>query len=143
MEELTVREDVQIDKLLSALTKSQIRTDAHLQNLKAEITEIEQRISAHDELFEKHIYLNSGEKREVQRHVRDKVRSILERHEYGQASRIVFPMIYNHINGQYNVTTYHELPHKYYREVIDTIDNWYPSELDKQRINKRIYKKAQ
>ncbi len=86
--------------------------------------------------LDKRIYLSNSQLIAVKKVVREKASMICKQKgfEYKKSYRFIIQAIYGHINGQYNVPSYRELPELYYNEIIESIEAWNLPIIVEQRI---------
>lgn len=113
--------------LMKQLTQSQITLNNVLAGFKMQIDNdfkiANEKLTEHDELLKKRVYLSPKEAKDVQVAVKNKAQQIAI--EYNLPYRTVkgklFKRLYKALNDYYEVATYRELPSIKYEDIIDTI----------------------
>ena len=126
--------------LLLALKENLLSISENQKFNNIDIKGMKDRLLIVEDTLLKNVYINSGQKKHITNHVKDVVKNIVkDRHlDYKTSSRVLFNALWSDINDQYNVTTYHELPSVFYKEIIQKILDWQPTAT----IMNRIYEVA-
>lgn len=115
--------------LMKQLTESQITLNNVLAGFKMQIDNdfkvANEKITEHDELLKKRVYLSPKEAKDVQVAVREKAKSIAIENDlpYHKVKGKLFKRLYMKLNEQFEVGTYRELPSIKYEDIIQTISN--------------------
>lgn len=123
-------------ELLLSLKDNLVNLSENQKQNNIDIKGMKDRLLIVEDTLLKNVYINSGQKKHITNHVKDVVKNIVkDRHlDYKTASRILFNALWSDINDQYNVTTYHELPSVFYKEIIHKIQDWQPTATIMNRI---------
>lgn len=115
--------------LMKQLTQSQITLNNVLAGFKMRIDNdfkvANEKITEHDELLKKRVYLSPKEAKDVQVAVREKAKSIAIENDlpYHKVKGKLFKRLYMQLNEQFEVGTYRELPSMKYEDIIRTIND--------------------
>lgn len=121
----------ELSLLLSKLTESQVITNSALSN-------VTQRVETLEEKFEKDVFVTNAQRVSIKTHVKSRVRDfcVSFSYSYDTYAKILFSALYSDLNTRFCVTSYNELPRAYYKEIIEIIKDWIPTEHTLKRINK-------
>jgi len=105
-----------------------------------EFISMNKRMNYLEDSLDKRIFVSSGQRLEIRKHVKAAVASIAKRKEwdYKIVSKVLFNAIYSDLNEQYNVPSYNDLPAKYFGEIVEKIDDWRPNQVIKDRVEKKL-----
>lgn len=122
-----------ISERMIQINDNQIKLSEKIQNHSSRLSDIE-------EMLEKRVYITAGEMLQIKRHIKSAVTSIAQREgwQYSKVSRSLFSAIYSDINDQYDVPSYHDLPSKYFTNIISKIDHWSPDQLMRDKLSKLL-----
>lgn len=115
--------------LMKQLTESQITLNNVLAGFKMQIDNdfklANEKITEHDELLKKRVYLSPKEAKDVQVAVREKAKSIAIENDlpYHKVKGKLFKRLYMQLNEQFEVGTYRELPSIKYEDIIQAIND--------------------
>ena len=119
--------EVDTNGLMKQLTQSQITLNNVLAGFKMQIDNdfkvANEKITEHDELLKKRVYLSPKEAKDVQVAVKNKAQQIAIEFNlpYHTVKGKLFKRLYTALNDYYEVATYRELPSIKYTDIIDTI----------------------
>jgi hypothetical protein len=150
MQELVKRAEINIvnadyEKLIEQLAESQINANkaiagiaVKVKDINMKVDSVEDRVTHVEKILDKRVYLDAVEKKELTKHVRDKVKSYLAPGtlEYKKASRYLYNAIWGELKNRYNVMSYDFLPSKYFDEIVEYVDKWQITPSLQERINK-------
>ena len=121
----------ELSLLLARLTESQVITNSALSNVTTRVTALEEK-------FDKEVFVNNPQRIAIKNHIKQRVSDFCDTagYDYKAVANVIYKAIYNDINNQYCVTTYNELPRAYYKEIVEKIACWIPTENILKRINK-------
>jgi len=150
MQELVKRSKADVintdyEKLIEQLAESQINANRAIAGIAVKVKDInmkvdsmEDRVLNVEKILDKRVYLDAVEKKELTKHVRDKVKSYLAlgTPEYKKASRYLYNAIWGELKNRYNVMSYDFLPSKYFDEIVEYVDKWQMTPSLQERINK-------
>ena len=113
--------------LIKQLTESQITLNNVLAGFKMQIDNdfrvANEKISEHDELLKKRVYLSPKEAKDVQIAIKNKAKQIAIEFDlpYHTVKGKLFKRLYTSLNEIFEVGTYRELPSIKYEDIIHTI----------------------
>ncbi len=147
MNELAKKADEKISykNLVEQLAESQINVNRAMAGLVGKVKDVavkvdnvEERIANVEKVLDKRVYLDAVEKKELTKHVKDKIKTYLTpgTDEYKKASRYLYNAIWGELKNRYNVMSYDFLPSKYFDEIIEYVDKWQITPSLQERINK-------
>lgn len=115
--------------LMKQLTQSQITLNNVLAGFKMQIDNdfkvANEKISEHDELLKKRVYLSAKEAKDIQNAIRARAQEISLNNgfRYHKVKGRLFKRLYMKLNDIFEVATYRELPSIYYENILNTIRN--------------------
>jgi hypothetical protein len=133
------------ENLIEQLAESQINVNRAMAGLVGKVKDVvvkvdnvEERIANVEKVLDKRVYLDAVEKKELTKHVKDKVKTYLMpgTDEYKKASRYLYNAIWGELKNRYNVMSYDFLPSKYFDEIVEYVDKWQITPSLQERINK-------
>lgn len=133
--------DMNTNLLLKQLTDSQVNTNALLVGFKAQIDsgfqKTNDKLSEHDELLRKRVYLSTKEAKDVQDAVKNKAKQIAVDNElnYFEVRSALFKRLYTKLNDKFEVASYRELPSVEFEKILNTIKNLKISTKDLKEDN--------
>lgn len=79
------------------------------------------KLSEHDKILQKRVYITSGKARTLQEKVKEKVKMICSENnlEYKKNKSKVFPRVWAKIKAKYDVANYRELPEMFWQEILE------------------------
>ena len=121
--------DFDSQDLMKRLAESQINTNALLVGFKAQIDsgfqKTNDKLSEHDELLRKRVYLSTKEAKDVQDAIKNKAKQIAVDNalDYYEVRSSLFKRLYTKLNDKFEVASYRELPSVEFEKILNTIKN--------------------
>lgn len=114
--------------LMKQLVESQSSLNYVLAGFKMQIDndfkETNNKLSEHDELLKKRVYINPVEAKRIQEAVKEKAKQIAidNNLQYHTVKSKLFARLYDKLKNKFNVATYRELPSIYFDDIMKSIN---------------------
>lgn len=114
--------------LMRQLVDSQTSLNYVLAGFKMQIDndfkETNSKLSEHDELLKKRVYINPVEAKKIQQAVKEKAKQIAidNNLQYHTVKSKLFARLYDKLKNKFNVATYRELPSIYFDDIMKSIN---------------------
>lgn len=114
--------------LMRQLVDSQASLNYVLAGFKMQIDndfkETNNKLSEHDELLKKRVYINPVEAKKIQQAVKEKAKQIAidNNLQYHTVKSKLFARLYDKLKNKFNVATYRELPSIYFDDIMKSIN---------------------